>query len=53
MFNAKEKRSMYKIHIIKALLAISFDMNQIKSMRPQSSLLTMNNQVNDFAQQDV
>ena len=36
--------------LLGALLAISFDIwNQIKSMRIQSSLLTMNNQVNDFS----
>tara|TARA_B100000963_G_scaffold298928_1_gene270813 strand:- start:3423 stop:4004 length:582 start_codon:yes stop_codon:yes gene_type:complete len=36
--------------LLGALLAISFDIwNQVKSMRIQSSLLTMNNQVNDFS----
>ena len=51
MFNAKgEEKYGTRIHIIRILLAISFDIwNQIKSMRIQSSLLTMNNQVNDLA----
>lgn len=36
--------------LLGALLAISFDIwNQVKSMKIQSSLLTMNNQVNDFS----